>query len=103
MSRIRVVLAIVNAPLPVGSVYDHTTISVRDSNGVLTEQVLNGQESPPWTADFEVSDGPGLATAVAVDFEGQAIGDGASVEYDTTVAPVQTFPAPSALSVTKLA
>lgn len=99
MSQIKVQIQTTRAVLPVGLVYDHTDIDVQDGSGVRSTQAVNGQENPPWTGLFQVSEGRGSVTVTARDTLGNPIGSSLSAIFDTLSG---TFLAPSGLLITVL-
>ena len=98
MARIRVTLTVVDTRYPSRGInYDHTDITVSDGVSAPSTQAVNGRESPAWTSEFDVADGPGTVTAQPFDDQGNPIGLPQTATYDATLG---TFPAVGAISIT---
>lgn len=77
MTKIVVTVTKATQTLPDGISFAATSIAVTDNAGNKLPAVsVNGSETPPWTATFTGSTGPGEAVAVIQDLDtnGNAIG-----------------------------
>lgn len=99
MSKIKVAVATTDAPLPVGSAaFAVILLAVVDAAGASQSARLNGQEPEPFTTQFEVADGAGTVSAVALDandvpIPGSEITQGYSVGVPVAAPPVDAAPA----------
>lgn len=91
------------AALPAGSnPFAHILLTLTDSEGAVQTAIVDGTETPAWTAEFNdiaaVADAQGTVTAQAQDADGVAIGTPISQTF--TEIGGATFPAPTSISVT---
>lgn len=93
--NVNVQVATTDTPLAAGVTFDHTALAVTDSAGVVQTFALVA----PFTQAVTVAaDGPSNYSAQAMDSTGAPIGSAVTTTF--TPAVVQTFPAPSAITVT---
>lgn len=78
MSKILVTLAVVDAALATGAAaFLGINVSVTDAGGAEQSKRLDGSESPPFSAQFDIAnEGDGNVVAEAVDVNGAPIPDG---------------------------
>jgi hypothetical protein len=90
-------------PLPPGVLFAATAIVVVDNSGAtLDAQMVNGTETPPWSATFTGVEGPNeaVATLQALDTAGNNIGEAVVVTETGTGGQPGTFPAPTGATIT---
>lgn len=97
-----VLLTVTVTTLPATSgAYKETNIVLTDSAGAVQKAVVNGTETPAWSAVFNnVAAGDGNVVAQAMDVNGAAIGAAITQTFTEVGSPPATFPAPSAITVT---
>lgn len=105
MTTITVTVTKATAPgvLPIGAVFGGTNVVVRDNSGaVLPGKLLNGSETPPWTAVFTGTAGPNeaQATVTDVDTKGNPLGTPIVVTETGTGGIPQPFPQSAGASIT---
>ena len=89
--------------LAAGVTFGGTNVSVKDNSGaVLPGKILNGTESPPWTAVFTGTAGPNeaVATITDLDSKGNTIGTPATATETGTGGVQQTYPQTSGITIT---
>jgi len=96
MTTITVVVTRATAPsvLPAGVSFGGTNVSIKDNSGaVLAGKLLNGTESPPWTAVFTGTEGPNeaQATITDIDSKGNTLGTPLVITETGTGGIPQTF------------
>lgn len=77
MTKIVVTVTKVQAALPDGVTFAGTAVAVVDNSGAKLDPVLlNGTETPPWTATLTGATGPNEVTATVTDLDtsGNTIG-----------------------------
>jgi hypothetical protein len=102
MTQIVVAVTVTDTPLPAGTTFGSTAVVVTDNSGaVLPTQTLNGTETPPWTATFTGTTGPGEASVVltALDANGNTLATLTGTESGTGGQPA-TFPSPTGVTIT---
>lgn len=90
-------------PLPPGVLFAAIAILVVDNSGAtLDAKLVNGSETPPWSATFTGTEGPNEATATlqALDTAGNNIGEAVVLTETGTGGQPQTFPAPVGGTIT---
>lgn len=99
MYNVSVTITNTDTPLPSGTIFGHTNLTVTDAAGAVQNFSLNGSESPPWTQVVAgLADGVSTYSAQAVDSTGANLGTAVT----TTFTPVpKTFPAPTTITVTQ--
>lgn len=78
--------------------FDHIDVTLTDSTGTDSTQVLNGSESIPWRAFFNnVPEGLARVKAQAMSAAGEPLGPPLSAAQD--IPAVKTFPQPVGITI----
>lgn len=103
MTNIVVVVTKAPTTLPAGVTFAGTAVAVTDNSGAkLNPVVLNGTETPPWTATFSGSVGSqeAVATITDLDTSGNTIGTPVVVNESGTGGQPQQFQASTGGTIT---
>lgn len=103
MTTITVVVQTQPTALPAGQTFGAINVAVKDNSGVtLNGVLLNGKETPPWTAVFSGATGSNevLATLQALDTSGKNLGNPVVVTETGSGGFPATYPGPMGASIT---
>jgi len=105
MTTITVTITKATTPgvLALGTTFGGTNVVVKDNSGaVLNGKILNGTETPPWTAVFTGTAGPNeaQATITDIDSKGATLGTPIVISETGTGGIPQTFPQSAGAAIT---